>query len=230
MCKPRPVVHQHQHSQGRKRIGEQRQKFQALGVEPVQVLENDQQRLLETFADQQAFDCLERALLSKLPVHSRDWIVSLEDSEHRAHIRKRIEQTSIELGQPVLNLPTTLRAVIVGLKVEILLQHFDQRQIYPSLCMGNPRSFEHLESAAQSRLELMKQARLPDTRLSHHPDDLAMPGLNALERAPHLDELGLAADELDQSSPCRRFQPGSQRTKLDHFVSGDRLTDTLDVV
>jgi hypothetical protein len=75
----------------------------------------------------------------------------------------------------------------------------------------------------------MEQARLSDTRITHDAHYLAMSRLGTLESAFHFVELGLAADELDQSPPRRDFQPSSQRTPADDFVSDDWLARTLDI-
>ncbi len=47
----------------------------------MQVFEDHRQRLVETLAQQDAFDRFERAPLLDLPIHLREWIVALDDAE-----------------------------------------------------------------------------------------------------------------------------------------------------
>src|SRR5271166_5413136 len=74
----------------------------------------------------------------------------------------------------------------------------------------------------------MKQARLPHARIADDSNDLTTPRSDLLDRAFHLVEFRLAADELGQSPSRCGFQPGPQRTKLDDFVGDDRLADAFD--
>ncbi len=67
----------------------------------------------------------------------------------------------------------------------------------------------------------MKQTRLSYTRIAYDSDYLASPRLRALKSAFHIFQLRIAADEFDQSSPRRRFQPGSERTHFDDFIGDD---------
>ena len=123
---------------------------------------------------------------SELRSHLAYWIIRLWNSEQRVQVWDRIEQRLVEGREPAFDLVAAFLPVVIGLKVEVLLQQFDQRQIHPSFCVGDARGFQQLESAARSGLQLMKQARLPDSRLTDHSDHLAMPQEDAIERALHL--------------------------------------------
>ena len=65
-------------------------------VDPVQVLEDHHQRLVERLAQQDALDRIERAPLADLRVHLRQRIVALDDPEQREQIRQRVLQRAIQ--------------------------------------------------------------------------------------------------------------------------------------
>src|SRR5262249_10819239 len=56
-----PVIHQHQEAGTGHTLTEQIEKALRLGIDPVQVLENENERLIETFPQEEAFERLERA-------------------------------------------------------------------------------------------------------------------------------------------------------------------------
>ena len=66
-----PVVDQHEDARTGDAVHEQVQKFLGLRVDPVQVLEDHHQRLLEALTDDDALDRLQRAPASYLRIHHR---------------------------------------------------------------------------------------------------------------------------------------------------------------
>src|SRR5277367_5792379 len=90
------VVNQQQDAGSADRIGEQVQERLRIVVDPMQIFEDDYQRLVETLAQQDAFDRFQRALLPDLPVHLRQRIGALYDTEQSEQVRQRILQTRIE--------------------------------------------------------------------------------------------------------------------------------------
>ena len=90
MCILWSVVHQQQQSCRSDRIGEKIQKCLGLLVDPVQVLKDDHQRLVERFSQQNSLERLERAPLADVRVHLREWIVALDDPEQREQIWQRV--------------------------------------------------------------------------------------------------------------------------------------------
>ena len=87
------VVDQQQDSGGADRIGQQIQERLGLFIDPVQVFENHHQRLIEALAQQDPFDRFERAPLPHLPIHLRQRIVALDDTEQAEQVRQRIFET-----------------------------------------------------------------------------------------------------------------------------------------
>ena len=71
----RPVIHQQHDPRSANRIGEQVQQRARSVVEPVQVLEDHDERLVQAFAQQQALDRVERAAPSGFGVNAGELIV-----------------------------------------------------------------------------------------------------------------------------------------------------------
>ena len=75
-----PIVHQQQDARGADAVGEQVQECLRLAIDPVQVLEDHDQRLVEALAQQDALDRLERASLAGLRLDLRELIVLIGQS------------------------------------------------------------------------------------------------------------------------------------------------------
>ena len=67
----RPIVDQQEDARTGYAVYEQVQKFLGLHIDPVQVLEDHHQRLLEALADDDAFDRIQRAPASYPRIHHR---------------------------------------------------------------------------------------------------------------------------------------------------------------
>ena len=65
-------------------------------IDPVQVLKDHHQRLIERFAQKNALDSIERAPLLYLSIHLRKRIFAFDDSEQREQIRQRVFERPIE--------------------------------------------------------------------------------------------------------------------------------------
>ncbi len=65
----RTIVHQHQHARIGDAVREQIEQRLRLAVDPMQVLEDDNRRLIQAFAQDDALDCVEGAPALDLRVH-----------------------------------------------------------------------------------------------------------------------------------------------------------------
>src|SRR6202171_5552286 len=92
----RPVVDQQQYSSIRNRIGEQVEQRLGPGVDPVQILEDDDQWLVEALAQQDALDRLQGAPLPYLRIHLGQRSGCFLDSEEREHVGQRVLETAVE--------------------------------------------------------------------------------------------------------------------------------------
>jgi hypothetical protein len=153
-----PVVHQQQEFRGSDGIGQQVQQLLGLLVDPVEVFEDHYHGLIERFAQQDAFDGLQRAPLLDLPVHLRQRIVALDDTEQTEQVRQRVFQTSIENRDLTRDLLATLAFVVSSGNVEVVAQQIDHRQIGARLAVRDRDRLQRHPARLGSRLELIKQA------------------------------------------------------------------------
>ena len=213
------VVHQQQNLRGPDRIGEQVQQLLGLLVDPVEVFEDHHQRLIETLAQDDAFDRFQRAPLSDLPVHLRQRIVALDDAKQTEQVRQWCLRAPIEREYASGDLLAPRSFIVLVRNPEIIAQQIDHRQISRRLAVRDRERLQHHPSRLRSRLELEEQPRLADARLSHRGRDLPVsrPGLlgGVLERL----HLALAPDELGQPAPGRTLQPRAQRPEAGHLVT-----------
>src|SRR5690242_2397849 len=86
----RPVVHKQQDASIRNHIDQQIEQRLGLGVYPVQVLEDEYQRLIEALPQQDAFDRLQGAPPSELWVHLGQRIAGFRNPVQRIQIRQSI--------------------------------------------------------------------------------------------------------------------------------------------
>jgi len=81
---------------GANRIGQQIQELLCLLIDPVQVLENHHQRLIEGLAQQDPLDRLQCAPLLHLTVHLCQRIITFDQTQQSEQIRQRILQRAVE--------------------------------------------------------------------------------------------------------------------------------------
>ena len=123
----------------------------------MEVFENHHQRLIERFAQSYALDRLQRAPLPDLPVHLREWIITLDNTEQAEQIGQCVFQTSIERYDSSCDLLAALALIVPGGNVEIIAQQIDDRQIGAGLAVRDREGLQHHPAQLRSRLELEKQ-------------------------------------------------------------------------
>src|SRR5271170_8504841 len=106
----------------------------------MQIFEDDDQGLVETLTQQDAFDRFQRALLPDLPVHLRQRIGALDDTEQTEQVRQRILQTRIERERAPGYFLAALARIILRLEVEILEQQLDHGSGTPTPSRARPRT------------------------------------------------------------------------------------------
>src|SRR3954453_16126387 len=95
--------------------------------------------------------------------------------------------------------------------------------------MGDRISFQHQTPTHGEQLELVEHPRLPQPRLAHHADDLAMAGFGMLQRSLELFYLPMASNEAGESSPRRHLEPRTQQTDAEHFIDVEQLFPSFDL-
>src|ERR1700730_5203371 len=99
-----------------------------VSVDPVQVLEDHHQRLLEALTDDDAFDRLQRAPASYPRIHHRQRRTRARDTQQAQDVGQRLRKHRVESTRFGLDLlgPATV-VVLVG-DLEIALQQLDHWQ------------------------------------------------------------------------------------------------------
>jgi hypothetical protein len=103
----------------------------------VEVFEDHHQRLIQTLAQGDAFDRLQRALLLDLPVHLRQRVVALDDAEQTEQIWEGIFERAIQGENLAIHLFAALALVISGGNVKIVTEQIYHRQISAGLAVRN---------------------------------------------------------------------------------------------
>jgi len=168
------VVDQEQDAGVCDRVGEQIKQKLSFRIDPVQVLEDQDQRLVEAFAQQDAFERIMRAPPPNLRVHLSQWIFGFLDSKQRKDVRQRVFQRMIQFQYLSDDFLAPLPRIILGNDSQVVAQKFDYRQICRGLAMGDRVGLQHQASRLRDRLELEEQARLAYPRIADRRDDLTM--------------------------------------------------------
>jgi hypothetical protein len=95
----RPVVDEQEHPCGGETLDEPVEQSLGLAIDPVEILEHHEQRLLLTLPEQQVFDSVQRALAALLGVQGRPLCVLGGNVQERQHGRHRRFQRTIERQQ-----------------------------------------------------------------------------------------------------------------------------------
>src|SRR5713101_7266718 len=129
----RAIVDQQENLRGADRVSEQIQKRLGLAIDPVQILEDRHQRLVERFAQQDALDRLERAALADLRIHLRNRVIAFHNPQQRIEVGNGIFQSAIQLQQLAKDFLSAAPTVIFRGYLKITMQQIDYRQISRSL-------------------------------------------------------------------------------------------------
>ena len=226
-----PVVHQEQDPRRRQALDQAVEQRLGLGVDPVEVLEDQQERLDLALAEQEALDRVERPLaplrrVERLPLRRRRPARPAARGAPAGWLKRAVQRQE---------LPRHLLAhrprVVPVLDPEVALEQIDHRQIGRRLPVGDRAGLRATSQPcdAMGVRDLPHQSRLPDARLADDGDHLAMPGGGAPERLAELLQLGVPPDEAGEARGRR--PPGGASAAgpaPDQLVHLDRRVEPLD--
>ena len=223
-----PVVHEEQHPGRRQALDQRVQQRLGLGVDPVEVLEDHEQRLHLALPQQES---LHRSPGSAGGAGT-DRAPPTRD--RRRHVEERQERRQVALQRAVQGeklpgqlLPNRPRAVPV-LDPEVGLEQIDHRQVGRRLPVRDRARLEHEPAVDPVRVgDFPDQARLAHARLPHDRHDLPLAVAGAAQRLAQLVQLARAAHEAGQASRRRRVEPRSPRPGAGQLVDLDRRLETL---
>src|SRR5205823_2373804 len=113
------IIDQQQHGGAADAVGKQVQKGPGFVIDPVQIFENYEQRLVERFPQQDALDGLKGAPPPNLRIHMHQGVVGLGDSQQRTNIGNCVLESAIQREQFAVNLLSTAAFVVTALKFKI---------------------------------------------------------------------------------------------------------------
>ena len=224
----RPVVHEEQEPRRRQALGERVEQRLGLGVDPVEVLEDHQQRLDLTLAYQQLLQRLERSLATLSGIQPVPGGVSGRDIEERQERRQAGFLGTVQRQELPRHLLAHRPGTVPILDREVTLEEVDHRQIGRRLAVRDRAGLEHEPSVDAMRVRhLPHQPRFPDARLADNRRHLAVSGGGAPERLAQLVQLGVPPNEAGQAARGGRGQPGAAGSGPHQFVDFDRRVQAL---
>ncbi len=171
-----------------------------LGIDPVQVLEDEEERLPLALPEQEVLDGLEGALpalggIERLPVGVLDGDIEEREQGGQDRLEGAIEREELA-GHLLADLAGGLAIV----HLEVGLEEVDDRQVAGRLAVGHGARFQDEPVLGAVGVgELVDEAGLPHAGFPHEGDELAVAIVGEGERAADLLDLGVR--------PTKRVSP-----------------------
>src|SRR5262249_44849451 len=181
-----------------------------LTVDPVQVLEDHDQRLDLTLVQQYAPDAVTEALaanrrIQTLPLRLPCWHVKQPAEWSQARLQSLVERQKLPR-----HLFPDLPRVVPRLDLEVALQEIDHREVGAGLTVRHRACLEHEAPLCVVGVgEFPDKTRFAYPRLSHDRHDLAVPRPRPLKGFEHQVHLRLAANEPREAAGSGRLKTGS---------------------
>ena len=226
----RPVIDQEQEPGRRQALDQAVQDGLGLGVYPVQVLEDHQERLHLALAEQEALDAVQDALaalgrVERLPprVSSRGHV---QEHEQGGQGRLQSPVQGEELARHLLADPAP---VVAGLDLEVRLQQVAHRQVGRGLAVGDRAGFQDEPAVGPVGMgQLPEEAGLTDAGLADDGHDLALAPRRHLRGPPQTLHLRLPPHEAAEPAAGRGLDPGTGGAGAAQLVDLHRLGQALD--
>ena len=213
------VVHQEQEAGGAKALHEAVEQGLGLAVDPVQVLEDHQQRLHLALPQQQALDRVERALAALRRVQVLPGRVLDRHVEQREQRGQQGLERAVQAQHAPQHLGAHLPVVVPVADLEVALEQVDHRQVAGGLAVGDGRGLQDQPVLDPMRVgELVGEPRLAHPRLAHDGDHLPPAGAGLAEDPAQVLDLGVAAHEAREAAERRGLQPRPRRPRPRQLV------------
>ena len=224
-----PVRHQEQEPRGSERRHEAVEEGLRLGVDPVEVLDDEEQRLLSRLAQQEPSHRVQCALPSLHRAESPPLAVVHRHVDQRQERRQGRPERLVQREELAGDTLAYLAEIVAVLDLEVALEQVDRRQIAGGLAVGDRGALEDQPSRQAVRLdELVDQPGLADAGLADDRHDLAVPLSTLGVRAAQLLQLRVAADEARQTAADGGLEPRPRRAEPRDLVDLDGVDHALD--
>src|SRR5262245_32839207 len=135
------IVHQQQQRRREQAVHKAVQQGLGLGVNPVQIFKDQEQRLHLTFAQQYALECGERALPPQLRIKPQKWAIGGQRIQESQQRRNSLLQGFVQGQEVSSDLGPDGARVIAILDVDIALQQVHNREVGGGLAVRYRGSF-----------------------------------------------------------------------------------------
>ena len=220
----RPVVHEEQQPGRRQALDQPVEQRLGLGVDPVEVLEDDQQRLHLALPQQEPLHRVQGApatlrRIERLPLRVVGRHVEQGQERRQTAFQRAVQRQ--ELPRQLLAHRARAVAVLDG---EVALEEIDHRQVRRRLAVRDRAGLEDEPAVDAVRVGDSQTRRdLPTPGLADDRHHLA-PGRRRRGPAPgELLQLALAPHEAGQAARRRRVEPRAQGPGPPQLVDLDRL-------
>ena len=213
------VVGEQQQPGRRQALDEAVEQGLGLGVDPVQVLDEQHERLDLALPQQQPLHGVQRPLPALRGIEPPPRRILHRNLQEREQRRQGGLQGTVEGQHLAGHLLADRPRLVPPLDVEVRLEEIDDGEIGRGLAVGDGAGLQNQPAVGAMGVgELPVEAGLADAGLADHRDDLAVPGLRPLEGLAELIHLAVAADKAGQPPGGGGVQPGAHGPGADEFV------------
>jgi hypothetical protein len=200
-----------------------------LAVDPMEVFEDDEDRLILGLPQEEPFERVQCALPALGRIEHPPGRVLDRHLQEGEKGRQRRLQPSVQRQDLPRHLLPHLPRVVPVLDLEIALEKVDDRQVGGRLPVGaGPRLHDEPPVGPVGVRHLPDQSRLPDARLPDEGGHLTGPRSRPTDGLAHLFQLRLPADEPGEAAGRRRVQPRAKWPSSRHLIEVDRRAQALD--
>ena len=179
----RAVVDQQQQAGRRQALDEAVEQRLGLGIDPVQVFEDQQQGLHLAFAQEHALEGLERALAALGWIEPQEGAVGRQGVQERQQRRDGLLERLVQRQRLPGDLGPDGARLVPVVHMAVALEQVDHGEIGRGFAVGHRGALQHAPAlGAMGVDELVDQARLPHASLAHRGHHLAVPRPRPLQR------------------------------------------------
>jgi len=151
------IVDQQQDGCRRHTLTQQLQPGLGLAIEPVQIFDQQQQGLVQAFAQQHPGDRLEGAAAAQRGIHLGQLGGGLSIPQQGQQVGQGVFQAPIQGEQLARHLLAPPPRLILGRELEVVFEQLQQRQIRIRLAVRHGKSLQHQATVRSAQLELVVQ-------------------------------------------------------------------------
>ena len=225
----RAVVDQQQEADRGQALDQAIQQGLGLGIDPVQVFKDQQQRLLLTLTQQQTLEGVERALPSLWGIKRQEGAVVRQGVQEPEQCRQRLLEGRVQRQHLPGDPGADGAGVVAVLDAGVALEEVDDREVGRGFAIRHRGALEHQPVLrAVGVHDLIHQPGLANPRFPDEGDHLAVPRPGLLQGLGQGIEFMLTAHKARQPPCGGHLQASAQGTGAEQFVGLHGLCQPLD--